>query len=244
MLATKLQKIWISTKIVCSTLQTSLLLLCLSLINKCSRSKVDAKVHKWAAKLLHIVDADYQVFNPHNVVFLPQQLYVIMSNHRSHFDIPLIFAAFPNGSIRMIAKSELFKVPVWGRAMKKSEFFSITRDNAKQAKQDLQLAQEKMLSGLIPWIAPEGTRSFDRKLQRFKKGGFMLALETGATIIPVAICGSEKILPAKTLDFGVGEKVIIGIAEPIVTTEYNIKNIRQLVTLTEERINNIINQLE
>lgn len=236
MRANKLQKIWISFRIVLTTLKTSLWLLILAIFNKCSRTKVDAHVRGWAHKLLRIVRAEYKVFNPHNVIFSPKQCYIVMSNHRSHFDIPLIFAAFPHGSIRMIAKKELFKVPVFGRAMKQSEFFSIDRENAKQAQQDLKLARTKMLGGLVPWVAPEGTRSLDGKLQKFKKGGFLLALETQATIVPVVICGSEKILPAKKLDFGIGEKVTIHIAEPVDTSLYTIKDIRQLMALVNDRI--------
>jgi 1-acyl-sn-glycerol-3-phosphate acyltransferase len=240
MRANKIQTIWIIIRIITTTLRTSLWLLFLALFNKCSRSTVDLHVHKWARRLLQIVKVQYKVFNPYNVHFASQQCYVIMSNHCSHFDIPLIFAAFPHGSIRMVAKKELFKIPLFGWAMRQSEFFSVDRENAKQAQQDLKLAEIKMRNGIVPWIAPEGTRSLDGKMQKFKKGGFLLALETQATIVPVTICGSEKILPTKRLNFGIGEVVTIHIAEPISTSSCTIKEMKRLVALTQERISQAI----
>lgn len=236
----KLQNIWISAKIITITVIISLYPIIWSIFNRCSRSFANMYLHKWADSLLRIVRVQCKVINPHNVTFSPQQSYVIMSNHRSHFDIPLIFAAFPEGSIRMLAKKELFRVPLFGQAMKKSEFLSIDRKSSQQAQQDLKTAREKMLSGVVLWMAPEGTRSLDGRLQRFKKGGFLLALETQATIVPVAICGSEKILPAKKLNFSLGESVTVRVGEPVLTSMYSVKNIRQLVKVVEERINDMI----
>jgi 1-acyl-sn-glycerol-3-phosphate acyltransferase len=62
----------------------------------------------------------------------------------------------------------------------------------------LQLAATKMRDGIIIWFAPEGTRSPDGKLLPFKKGGFILALATGASIVPIGIRGANKIVEHKT----------------------------------------------
>jgi 1-acyl-sn-glycerol-3-phosphate acyltransferase len=177
----------------------------------------------WSSKLLEIVKTSCEVSDQYKVKFEPRRPYIIMSNHRSHYDIPIIFKALP-GSIRMLTKKELFNIPLWGRGMKAGEFISIDRHNQEQAFKDLAFAKEKLMSGIRLWIAPEGTRSRDAKLGSFKKGGFVLAIQTGATIIPVGISGSEKILPADTFDFSIGQKVQVAIGKPIDASQYTLEN--------------------
>jgi 1-acyl-sn-glycerol-3-phosphate acyltransferase len=190
------------------------------LLGMYSHKKTNALTIKKMKNILQIVNADFDIVGADKIKFEEGRPYIIMSNHRSHYDIPLIFAAFPRQTVRMIAKKELFRIPVWGGAMRASGCISIDREDRHQAVKDLQNAKEKMLSGVIIWIAPEGTRSRTGKLGKFKKGGFKLAMQVGAKIIPVCIIGSEKILPPETLDFSVGEKIKIYIADPIDSANY------------------------
>ena len=99
----------------------------------------------------------------------------------------------------------------------------------EQAKKDLKAAGEKMEDGIVLWIAPEGTRSRTGRLGSFKKGGFILAIETGAQIIPVGIRGSEKVLPAKTWDFYLDQQVDIHIGKPIDASAYTLENKDELI---------------
>jgi 1-acyl-sn-glycerol-3-phosphate acyltransferase len=181
------------------------------------------------------VNLSYEVFNPNGVRFEPNRRYVIMSNHSSLYDIPLTFMALP-GSIRMLTKKELFEVPIWGRGMAAGEFISIDRNNRRQAFRDLQEARKKMESGIILWVAPEGTRSRTGKLGPFKKGGFMLALQTGATIVPVGIRGANEVLPAKTTDLHVGCHAEFHVGRPIDTSRYSKKQINELMEEVENQI--------
>ncbi len=103
-----------------------------------SREDINHSMRQWSRALLKTVQVRYTIHNPNVLQPLPNHSYIIMSNHASLYDIPLIFVAFP-GSIRMIAKKELFRVPVWGHAMKAAEFLSIDRKNSKQALEDLSL---------------------------------------------------------------------------------------------------------
>jgi len=142
-----------------------------------------------------------------------------MSNHSSLYDIPLIIQALP-GDIRMMTKKELVRVPLWGTAIKHCEFAAISRADGKQVTRDLKYAKRLLESGIVLWIAPEGTRSKSGGLNIFKKGGFLLARQAKAMIIPVGIRGIGKVLPAKTLDFSLGECVEVHIGKPIDTTQY------------------------
>ena len=241
MKVSKIRSYWIIFRSILAVLGTSLGILLHYYFKKLTREKVDQMGRAWAKRIVSYVDLQYEIFNPYNVSFEPNHPYVVMSNHASHYDIPLVLLSIP-GSIRMVGKKELFKVPIWGDAMRAGEYISIDRQNRRQAIKDLEFAKQKMESGLIPWIAPEGTRSLTGKMNSFKKGGFVLALKTKATIIPVAIKGSAKILPAKTLDFSVGEKVEIHICKPIEASDYANNEKDQLVKDVESSIRAILEE--
>jgi len=177
----------------------------------------------WAGKLVESAEIRYTVLDPHQVKFEPGKRYIVMCNHRSHYDIPLSVLAIP-ASVRMLTKKELFKVPLWGRGMAAGEFIAIDRHDFEQAKKDLAAARAKMEDGIALWIAPEGTRSRTGRMGSFKKGGFVMAIEAGATIIPMGIQGSEKVLPPKTLDLILGQEVRIEIGSPIEASRYTLEN--------------------
>lgn len=193
-------------------------------------------IHSWARTMLRVLKVKYKIFNPYAFEFRPSRPYVIMSNHASHFDIPLIYATFPGETIGMIAKKELFKIPLFGRCMRLGGGVSIDRENRYRALKDLQAAEKMMLDGVRFWIAPEGTRSRTSKMGKFKKGGFKIAQDVKAIIVPVTIIGSGRVLPAKTFDVSVGEKVEIHIGKPIDTANYKRQDLRKLMADTEDEI--------
>lgn len=200
-----------------------------------TREFADDTLRWWARKLTHYIDLHYVLHNPHGFTFEPGRAYILMCNHASHYDIPLTFAAL-DGSIRMVAKKELFRVPVWGRGLRLAEFIAIDRANREQALKDLDRAREKMESGVIIWIAPEGTRSRSGKLQPFKKGGFMLALDTGATIVPLGIRGARNVLPPDTTSVFVGCEVDLHIGRPIDASTYSLETRDALMEEVERQL--------
>lgn len=176
----------------------------------------------WAGRLVDAVSIDWEVIDRRGLKIEPGRRYIVMSNHRSHYDIPLMTLAIP-GSVRMLTKKEFFKVPLWGRGLEAGEFISIDRSDIEQAKKDLAAAREKMESGVVLWISPEGTRSRTGRLCPFKKGGFIMAIESGATIVPVGIRGTEKVLKPKTTDFYLNKKVTIEIGDPVEASAYTLE---------------------
>ncbi len=199
------------------------------------RQKLNEVITAWAQSLLNIIHLKYDIIDTHSIQFQEQTPYIFMSNHLSLYDIPLLLVSLP-GTVRMVAKKELFKVPLWGDAMQQSDFVSIDRENAAQAVKDLAVAAQKMTQGIRLWIAPEGTRSRDGQLQAFKKGAFNLAIQTGATIIPVTIIGTDQILPAKTWQFRLGQKAVVHLGEPIDATQYTLRDRMQLLQRVREAI--------
>jgi 1-acyl-sn-glycerol-3-phosphate acyltransferase len=156
--------------------------------------RCDARLHSWSRRLLARAEVKLSVEADAPVDW--SRAYVIMSNHQSLFDIPVLFACVP-GTMRMITKKELFAVPIWGRAMREAGMISIDRGNRESAFASLRSAKEVLQRGVHIWIAPEGTRTRSGRLGTLKKGGFVLASEAGAPILPVAITGTSDILAAQ-----------------------------------------------
>ncbi len=199
------------------------------------RAYADGIFRWYADVLLKSVRMKVTCHDPHHLEFQPDVPYMVMSNHRSHYDIPLAVKFIP-GSIRMLTKQELRRVPVWGKALSCGEFVFIDRSDLEKAKRSLLEAQQVMKSGVVLWVAPEGTRSRTGRLGEFKKGGFITAIEAGAVIIPVGVIGSEKVLPPKTWDFHLDQEVEFNIGAPIDASRYTLDDKEDLIAVTREAV--------
>ncbi|PLX99831.1 MAG: 1-acyl-sn-glycerol-3-phosphate acyltransferase [Desulfuromonas sp.] len=123
---------------------------------------------------------------------------IYMANHQSNFDIPILYSGLPI-QFRWLAKKELFDVPFFGNAMQRAGYIPVDRGNRKRAIASMDYAADRIRQGASVIIFPEGTRSPDGNLLSFKKGGFMLALQSGAPIVPIAISGSRDLMPKNQL---------------------------------------------
>jgi 1-acyl-sn-glycerol-3-phosphate acyltransferase len=146
----------------------------------------------------------------------PKQSYVVMPNHLSTVDIWAIFVAMPV-PLRFIAKKQLGQIPLFGWAMRAGRFIFIDRQNPTSARRTIDGAADRIRQGCSVVIFPEGTRSRDGRLGPFKKGGFHLAINSGAQIVPVTIRGTREVMPRGSFLIYAGD-VDIEIGEPIVTT--------------------------
>ena len=184
-----------------------------ALAGRLAAEAIDARLRDWGGALVRHADIDLTV---EGLALLPRdRACIYMSNHQSHFDIPILYSVFP-GRLRMVAKAELFRVPVWGPAMRKAGFIRVTRSGDRQeAIAAMRECAEALGRGVNVWLAPEGTRSLDGRLGKFKKGGFLLARETGADIVPVAIDGSRHILPKNSVIVQRGARVRVAFGAPI-----------------------------
>jgi 1-acyl-sn-glycerol-3-phosphate acyltransferase len=188
--------------------------------------RCDERLRRWAKRLLDQADVRRTVVHAERV--RGSETFVVMSNHRSLYDVPLLFDTFPH-TLRMIAKSELFRVPIWGPAMREAGFIEIDRKNSVRAKQNLQVAKARLAAGINVWIAPEGTRSRSGQLGEFKSGGFRLAAEAGHRILPVALLGTEKILPPTGARVSRGASVEVNFGHPIDPSHYQGGRRRALI---------------
>ena len=133
--------------------------------------------------------------------------YLFISNHVSNLDPPVI-ASLLGRHIAIIAKQELFKIPLFGRAMRAAGFVAVNRASRRSAVESVGNAVHVLQSGLGMLAFPEGTRSSNGKLLPFKKGPFQLAMEAGVPVVPITIVGSHEAWPKGSMALHAGEIVV------------------------------------
>lgn len=171
---------------------------------------------RWARSILRVSGVEVRVVGQGHLA--SGRSFILMPNHQSHFDIPVLLGCLDT-QFRWLAKAELFKIPVFGRAMRGCGYISIDRANRQAAFASIRQAADAIRGRASVLIFPEGTRSPDGRLLPFKKGGFVLAVDSGVPILPIGIYGTGRILPKKRLLLDPGP-VVLWIGAPIETTGY------------------------
>lgn len=123
---------------------------------------------------------------------------IFMGNHQGNFDILALSLAIPR-QFSWIAKEELFRVPVFGAAMRRAGYIPLDRSDGRKAIRSINAAAERIRGGISVVVFPEGTRTPDGNLLPFKRGGFLLAAKAGVPVVPFTIRGSREINPRNTL---------------------------------------------
>ncbi len=177
------------------------------------RTTVDERARWFGKRVIELLDVDLHANGAHRVP--AGRAYIYMSNHQSHLDIPMLYATLPSPTIRMLGKTELFRIPLWGRGLRAAEFIEVDRSDHQRAVQSIDHAARLVRDGVSIYLAPEGTRSRDGRIGKLKKGGFHLALGSGAPIVPVALRGTIDILPRGAKVMQTGRRVDVEIGAPI-----------------------------
>lgn len=180
--------------------------------DRVTKEACDERLDSWCKKIVEHAKVEIEVRGREHMA--SGKTYLVMSNHQSLYDIPILFYVIGK-NIRMITKKELFKVPIFGPAIREAGFISIDRQNRQSAMKSLEVAKQKMAAGTHVWIAPEGTRSKTGALGAFKKGGFALAMDAGLSVLPITLDRTRDILVAKGLRSIAGARVTVTIHEPI-----------------------------
>ena len=186
----------------------------------------------WAGTILAACGTRVRVTGREKLAALGPAVYV--TNHQSHFDILALIRALP-GQYRVIAKKELFLIPVFGWALALAGFIKIDRSNRERARRSLHVAARRIRSGKSVVVFAEGTRSLDGRLRPFKKGGFILSIESGCPIVPVSISGSRAVLSKNSLDIN-GGPIDVAIGDPIPTGAYDYDRRDELIARVREAI--------
>jgi 1-acyl-sn-glycerol-3-phosphate acyltransferase len=143
----------------------------------------------------------------------PGRSYVFAANHQSIYDIPIVFSSIP-AQLRIVAKESLGRIPFMGWHLHRAGHLLVDRRNPGP---DIVQKMRRLVgesSSLI--VFPEGTRSVDGTVKRFKKGPFMVAIDAGLPVVPVSITGSRHVMTKGRLMVCPGH-VRLTVHEPIPT---------------------------
>lgn len=169
----------------------------------------------------------------HGLENIPQdRVCVLVSNHASAADIPILFGNLPF-QFRVIAKDTLFRIPILGWCMSLAGYINIDRSNPRKAVKSLKRAAQKLRSGLPVLVFPEGTRTRTGQLLPFKGGAFLVAIEAGVPVIPIGILGSYDILVKGSSKIRFGIEIHVHIGAPIPTQGYRSKDRDRLAELAQ-----------
>jgi 1-acyl-sn-glycerol-3-phosphate acyltransferase len=138
---------------------------------------------------------------------VPGTTYVFVANHGSFYDIPVLFWCLPY-QVRIIAKESLGSVPFLGWHLRRTGHVLVNRSNPDRAA-ILRRWRGLVTKGLSLIVFPEGTRSPDGRVGRFKGGSFMMALEAGLPLVPLSLVGTRAIMPKGRLTVTPGEVELV-----------------------------------
>lgn len=202
-----------------------------------SPSKVQALPRGWARIILWTAGVKVRVEGGQGLD--PQGTYIFAANHQSQFDI-LALQGYLGFDFRWLAKKELFQVPVWGAAMRRSGSIPVDRGQGRAAFKSLDEAARRIADGTSVVIFPEGTRSPDGSLQPFKAGAMVLAIKSGVEVVPVGIFGTFRVLPKGELLVQRTGRVTIRLGAPIRTEGYGVKQKQELAERLQEEVGKLL----
>ena len=167
--------------------------------------------------------------------------FFFVANHQSWMDVPALFAALPL-PVLFVAKQELARVPFMGRYIAAMGMVFIDRSHRQQSARSVGNATGRLRQGWSVVSFPEGTRSRDGKVQRFKTATFAAAIEAGAPVVPVALEGPGKVLPPDGFRPRPGTiRVLIG--EPIPTAGLDRAERAALAERAQSEVESLLAQL-
>jgi 1-acyl-sn-glycerol-3-phosphate acyltransferase len=152
---------------------------------------------------------------------IPPGVCLFVANHTSSADAPAVVGAIPR-RVALILKQSLFKFPIVGQAFSSAHFVPVNRGAHDSAVASVEKATEILRAGQSFLIYPEGTRSPDGRLQRFKKGAVVMAINAGVPIVPMVCSGAHRIMEKRSLVIHPGE-IVVEFLDPIESAGYSIE---------------------
>lgn len=151
---------------------------------------------------------------------IPAGVCMFAANHTSNADAAAIVGAIPR-RLAIFGRKSLFDIPIVGLAFRLAKFVPVDRGNREAALASAEQAVEYMKTGSSFLVYPEGTRSPDGRLSRFKKGTFAMAIEAGVPIVPLACSGAHRVMKKNSLVIHAG-KVTVSFGKPIDAAGYSV----------------------
>jgi len=197
---------------------------------------IDPVIRFWSRLLLRAAGVDLRTERMETID--RKQRYILVANHYSYFDIPVIIASVPQ-PIRFMAKISLFKIPIFGWALGRAGFIPIDRKNRRTAVKSFDLAAERIRKGNTIVVFPEEGRSRNREMRPFQRGGFLLALKSELPILPLAIDGTYDVLRVGARRI-TPAAVTIKVGDPIATAGRSVREKEKLAEQSRGQIERML----
>ena len=172
------------------------------------------------------VNPSWQVHRDGEKIANPRRPYVVVSNHQSLADIPII-SHLP-WEMKWIGKAELFRLPLVGWMMRLAGDIPVDRADRRSGARMLLAAHRCLQLKCSVMFFPEGTRSPDGRVWRFNDGAFHLAIKAGVPVLPVVIEGSRDCLPKKSWKFGPPQDILLRVLPPVETRGLTTEGVPEL----------------
>jgi len=194
----------------------------------------------WTPFILYVLGAKLKVKGLENIE--KGKSYLILANHTSNLDIPMLTAGLPL-LLYYVAKKEMKKIPFLGWIMTAVGMVFIDRTNKEKAIRSMRMAGNQIKKGKNIVIFPEGTFNGSIEMLPFKKGAFHLAMHANIEILPIAIVNAQKVWPEySSLALQSGE-VELRIGKPILTDNLTIDDIESMSNHTRQVIQSLLDEV-
>ncbi|MBI4775792.1 MAG: 1-acyl-sn-glycerol-3-phosphate acyltransferase [Deltaproteobacteria bacterium] len=193
----------------------------------------------WARGILVLCGLSVRVVGAEHL--FKREAYVFVANHASMLDIAILLGYLPSPFL-WLAKKELFRLPMFGAGIRYIGSIPIDRGHPRAAIKSMRTAANRVKGGASIVVFPEGTRSRDGRMKPFKAGAFHLAKQSGRPMVPVALLGARRALPAESLRIRRVPLVLV-ITPPIPTAGVEIDK-NELARMAFERIQRVQDECE
>jgi len=160
--------------------------------------------------------------------------YVFVANHQGAYDIFLIYG-FLGHNFKWMMKKSLRRIPFVGKACAAAGHIFVDRSGPKSIRETLDMAEQTLRHGMSLVVFPEGSRTWNGKLQRFKKGAYQLAIDLNLPVVPLTINGSFSVLPRSSYLIKPG-KMILTIHKPLFPDPISGHDIETLMKKSYEAV--------
>ena len=164
----------------------------------------------------------------------PAQPYVFVSNHFSLIDTPVMFGRMPR-DFRIMARHDLWRIPFLGWHLNRAGHLPVHRENPRAAVRNIGEAAERVRRGTSILLFPEGGRTREPVMRRFKPGAAHIAIRAGVPIVPMALVGTRKILAPNSAHLHPG-RAELRVGTPMPTTGEAGRGAKQLIADAQQEV--------